>query len=136
MNINLNTGMGLMITEGEFRDGAVLYASEIMKGEEIAKWGLQSHVLQFYEGLILSLKSLDRLYFATLRGHYRLKSTPNTHYFSVDDELVYESFNSDFGPLNLAMLYRYCQKLNGKLRVMSFCPKIHFHVLVLDRIVD
>lgn len=59
----------------------------------------------------------DRLYFATLRGKYRLKSTNNTHYFSIDDELVYENFNSDFGPLNLAMLYRYCQKLNAKLRV-------------------
>ena len=30
----------------------------------------------------------DRLYFATLR--IRPKSTPNTHFFSVDDEYVYE----------------------------------------------
>lgn len=27
------------------------------------------------------------------------------------------SFYADFGPLNLAMLYRYCCKLNKKLKV-------------------
>jgi hypothetical protein len=59
----------------------------------------------------------DRLYFVTLRTTVKPKSTANTHYFSVDDELVYENFYADFGPLNLAMLYRYCQKLNKKLKV-------------------
>lgn len=29
------------------------------------------------------------------------------------------SFYADFGPLNLAMLYRYCWKLNKKLKVMK-----------------
>lgn len=53
----------------------------------------------------------------TLRTTVKPKSTANTHYFSVDDELVYENFYADFGPLNLAMLYRYCQKLNKKLKV-------------------
>jgi len=32
--------------------------------------------------------------------------------FSVDDELVYEPFFADFGPLNLGQLYRYCERLN------------------------
>jgi len=58
----------------------------------------------------------DRLYFATLRSKPR--STARTHYFCVDDELVYESFYADFGPLNLAMLYRYCCKLNKKTEVI------------------
>uniref|UniRef100_A0A8C3J908 protein-tyrosine-phosphatase n=1 Tax=Calidris pygmaea TaxID=425635 RepID=A0A8C3J908_9CHAR len=58
----------------------------------------------------------DRLYFATLRN--KPKSTVNTHYFSTDEELVYENFYGDFGPLNLAMLYRYCCKLNKKLKVI------------------
>ncbi|XP_031823017.1 dual specificity protein phosphatase CDC14A isoform X6 [Sarcophilus harrisii] len=58
----------------------------------------------------------DRLYFATLRN--RPKSTINTHYFSTDEELVYENFYADFGPLNLAMVYRYCCKLNKKLKVI------------------
>ncbi|KAF1390990.1 hypothetical protein PFLUV_G00063880 [Perca fluviatilis] len=60
----------------------------------------------------------ERLYFATLRS--KPKSTANTHYFCTDDEFIYENFYSDFGPLNLAMLYRYCCKLNKKLKV-SFC---------------
>jgi hypothetical protein len=44
----------------------------------------------------------------------------------VDDELVYENFYADFGPLNLAMLYRYCQKLNKKLKV-SFYMLLPLH---------
>jgi len=89
----------------EIREGAVLYAAEIIK---------------------------DRLYFATLKGSYRLKSTNNTHYFSIDDELVYENFNSDFGPLNLAMLFRYCQKLNAKLRAPSLHRKRIIHYTSSD----
>eukprot|EP00069_Balaena_mysticetus_P002662 bmy_16168T0 len=64
----------------------------------------------------------NRLYFATLRN--RPKSTVNTHYFSIDEELVYENFYADFGPLNLAMVYRYCCKLNKKLK-----PKKIFKII-------
>ncbi|XP_003220091.2 dual specificity protein phosphatase CDC14A isoform X1 [Anolis carolinensis] len=63
----------------------------------------------------------DRLYFATLRN--RPKSTVNTHYFCTDEELVYENFYADFGPLNLAMLYRFCCKLNKKLKSFSLSRK-------------
>ncbi|XP_075566131.1 dual specificity protein phosphatase CDC14A isoform X2 [Pelecanus crispus] len=63
----------------------------------------------------------DRLYFATLRS--KPKSTVNTHYFCTDEELVYENFYGDFGPLNLAMLYRYCCKLNKKLKYFSLSRK-------------
>uniref|UniRef100_A0A8B9IG10 Cell division cycle 14A n=1 Tax=Anser cygnoides TaxID=8845 RepID=A0A8B9IG10_ANSCY len=63
----------------------------------------------------------DRLYFATLRN--KPKSTVNTHYFCTDEELVYENFYADFGPLNLAMLYRYCCKLNKKLKYFSLSRK-------------
>ncbi|XP_010152877.1 PREDICTED: dual specificity protein phosphatase CDC14A-like, partial [Eurypyga helias] len=62
-----------------------------------------------------------RLYFATLRN--KPKSTANTHYFCTDEELVYENFYGDFGPLNLAMLYRYCCKLNKKLKYFSLSRK-------------
>uniref|UniRef100_A0A8C6STW9 protein-tyrosine-phosphatase n=1 Tax=Neogobius melanostomus TaxID=47308 RepID=A0A8C6STW9_9GOBI len=55
-----------------------------------------------------------RLYFTALR--VKPKNTASTHYFSSDEEFVYESFYSDFGPLNLAMLYRYCTKLHKKLK--------------------
>ncbi|XP_011746156.1 dual specificity protein phosphatase CDC14A isoform X6 [Macaca nemestrina] len=68
------------------------------------------------ENKVQVISESDRLYFATLRN--RPKSTVNTHYFSIDEELVYENFYADFGPLNLAMVYRYCCKLNKKLKVI------------------
>ncbi|XP_039298394.1 dual specificity protein phosphatase CDC14C [Nilaparvata lugens] len=61
----------------------------------------------------------DRLYFVTLKTATKPKSTANTLYFSIDDELVYDNFYSDFGPLNLAMLYKYCTELNKKLQTCS-----------------
>ncbi|XP_035276319.1 dual specificity protein phosphatase CDC14AB-like isoform X2 [Anguilla anguilla] len=67
----------------------------------------------------------DRLYFATLRS--KPKSTVNTHYFCTDDEFVYENFYADFGPLNLAMMYRYCCKLNKKLKSVSLSKKRIVH---------
>ncbi|KAK0145230.1 Dual specificity protein phosphatase CDC14AB [Merluccius polli] len=67
----------------------------------------------------------DRLYFATLR--VKPKNTANIHYFSTDEEYVYESFYGDFGPLNLAMLYRYCCKLNKKLKCYATSRKTLVH---------
>ncbi|KAE8610849.1 hypothetical protein XENTR_v10012261 [Xenopus tropicalis] len=67
----------------------------------------------------------DRLYFATLRN--KPKSTLNTHYFCTDEEFVYENFYADFGPLNLAQLYRYCCKLNKKLKSFSLSRKKIVH---------
>ncbi|KAM6168889.1 dual specificity protein phosphatase CDC14A isoform 3-T3 [Erethizon dorsatum] len=73
----------------------------------------------------------DRLYFATLRN--RPKSTVHTHYFSIDEELVYENFYADFGPLNLAMVYRYCCKLNKKLKSYSLSRKKIVHYTCFDQ---
>ncbi|XP_071571992.1 dual specificity protein phosphatase CDC14A isoform X4 [Temnothorax nylanderi] len=74
----------------------------------------------------------DRLYFVTFRTAVKPKSTPNTHYFSIDNELVYENFYSDFGPLNLAVLYRYCQKVNKKLKGIALSKKKLVHYTTLD----
>ncbi|XP_053484344.1 cell division cycle 14Aa isoform X4 [Ictalurus furcatus] len=73
----------------------------------------------------------DRLYFATLRG--KPKSTANAHYFCTDDEFVYENFYADFGPLNLAMLYRYCCKLNKKLKSFTLSRKRIIHYTSYDQ---
>lgn len=56
------------------------------------------------------------LYFATVRQGKILKNTAETHYFSIDNELVYENYYSDFGPLNLGCVYKYCRLLNDKLK--------------------
>ncbi|XP_066480225.1 dual specificity protein phosphatase CDC14A isoform X2 [Tiliqua scincoides] len=73
----------------------------------------------------------DRLYFATLRN--RPKSTANTHYFCTDEEFVYENFYADFGPLNLALIYRYCCKLNKKLKSFSLSRKKIVHYTSFDQ---
>ena len=58
----------------------------------------------------------DQLYFATLSSKKEPKSTLQTHFFSTDNEFVYINYYSDFGPLNLGCLYKYCMKLNKKLQ--------------------
>ncbi|XP_050988259.1 cell division cycle 14Aa isoform X1 [Labeo rohita] len=73
----------------------------------------------------------DRLYFATLRS--KPKSTANTHFFCTDDEFIYENFYADFGPLNLAMLYRYCCKLNKKLKSFTLSRKRIIHYTCYDQ---
>lgn len=47
----------------------------------------------------------------------RPKSDRFTDYYYVDDEVHYDSFYSDFGPLNLSVLYRFCQNLTERLEV-------------------
>lgn len=74
----------------------------------------------------------DRLYFVTLKTTIKPKSTANTHYFCIDEELVYENFYADFGPLNLSLLYRYCAKLNRKLKSYSLAKKKIVHYTTLD----
>ncbi|XP_061152430.1 dual specificity protein phosphatase CDC14AB isoform X3 [Syngnathus typhle] len=73
----------------------------------------------------------ERLYFATLQS--KPKSTANTHYFCTDEEFVYENFYADFGPLNLAMLYRYCCKLNNKLKSFTLSRKRIVHYSSFDQ---
>ncbi|XP_066912800.1 dual specificity protein phosphatase CDC14A-like [Clytia hemisphaerica] len=71
-----------------------------------------------------------RFYFASLRS--KPKSNASTHYFCIDDDLVYENFYADFGPLNLSMLYRYCQKVNRKLKTPSLARKKIIHYTSFD----
>lgn len=56
----------------------------------------------------------DRLFFACVNG--TLCETPNHHCFSTDTSLCYEPFFTDFGPLNLSCLYRFCQDLNTRMK--------------------
>jgi len=57
----------------------------------------------------------DRLYFVTvtIRPTHQY---PGYQLLCTDDELVYCNYNTDFGPLNLAMLYRFCDLLNRALK--------------------
>nr|XP_023012477.1 dual specificity protein phosphatase CDC14B-like [Leptinotarsa decemlineata] len=59
-----------------------------------------------------------QLYFAVLKGKtsLKLKNNLNTFFFSTDDELVYENYYSDFGPLNISCLFKFCVKLRKYLQ--------------------
>ncbi|XP_072243811.1 dual specificity protein phosphatase CDC14B isoform X5 [Leuresthes tenuis] len=63
----------------------------------------------------------DQLYFAILQQ--KIKSTADRHCFCIDEELAYENFYADFGPLNLAMFYRFCCKLTKKLKSITLSRK-------------
>jgi len=68
-----------------------------------------------------------RLYWVAL--HSTPKCSANSHYFCIDQELLYEPFFADFGPLNLSMVYRYSKVLEAKLsdpqlqgkRIVHYC---------------
>ncbi|CAG9759992.1 unnamed protein product [Ceutorhynchus assimilis] len=68
-----------------------------------------------------------RLFFVSLNTSIKPKSTPTVHYFSIDNELSYDSFYLDFGPLNLAMLYHYSVQLKRKLSNPAFAKKKIVH---------
>nr|XP_056704170.1 dual specificity protein phosphatase CDC14B isoform X1 [Euleptes europaea] len=74
----------------------------------------------------------DRLYFAVI-CHKPKSGGASTHYFCTDDEFAYENFYADFGPLNLAMLYRYCCKLNKKLKSFTMIRKKIVHYTGFDQ---
>lgn len=39
------------------------------------------------------------------------QSHSNAYFFNIDNDLVYEPFNSDFGPLNLANTHKFAREL-------------------------
>jgi len=45
----------------------------------------------------------------------------------MEQELVYWNFFLDFGPLNLAHLYRFCQRMNAKLKSEALRDKIIYY---------
>mmetsp|Transcript_107766 Transcript_107766/g.300364 ORF Transcript_107766/g.300364 Transcript_107766/m.300364 type:complete len:462 (+) Transcript_107766:27-1412(+) len=60
------------------------------------------------------------------------KDTASTHFFSTDATLTYEPFSADFGPLSLAMTYRYCKMVEAKLNNPSLAGKCIIHVCLQD----
>ena len=52
---------------------------------------------------------LDKLYW--ISANKPPQSHSEAYFFNVDNELVYEPFNSDFGPLNIANTHKYIQEL-------------------------
>lgn len=104
----------------------VVYLSDILQRHRAILRALSMNVPRKMEKFTNTPKEIDnyieilekQLYFAVLKGtkSVRLKSSQDTLFFSIDDELIYQNYYSDFGPLNLSCLYRYCCKLNKFLQ--------------------
>ena len=54
-------------------------------------------------------KLADKLYWVS--AHRPPQSHSEAYFFNIDNDLVYEPFNSDFGPLNLANTHKYVREL-------------------------
>lgn len=68
-------------------------------------------------------------------GQLRLappQDTVDEHYFSIDDELVYEAFCCDFGPLHLGLVTKYCDTLAKKLTQQNSKGKVVVHFCSSD----
>ncbi|XP_049279639.1 uncharacterized protein LOC125762017 isoform X1 [Anopheles funestus] len=57
-----------------------------------------------------------RLQLAIMTKKPKVEENSNFYLFSTDEQLLYANFYEDFGPLNLAKLYRYCDFLNKALQ--------------------
>jgi len=88
----------------------------------------ESGVDDILEGAVPIIK--DRLYFVTCSR--KPASTPDLHFFTIDNVFVYIGYNMDFGPLNLAMVTKYCRKINRKLKLVTLANKKLIHVTSFD----
>lgn len=75
----------------------------------------------------ISTNFVDRLYFVTFKNNYKPHNTSNSLYFTVDEEFHYENFFQDFGPLDICMLYYYCNRLNEFLADRTHAKKKIIH---------
>ncbi|XP_075210522.1 dual specificity protein phosphatase CDC14C-like [Lycorma delicatula] len=75
----------------------------------------------------------NRLYFVTFSNSHERHNTQDIHYFTIDNELVYNNFFSDFGPLSLGSLYKYCLLLASKLKSPALSKKIIIHYTTTDQ---
>ncbi|CAG9863305.1 unnamed protein product [Phyllotreta striolata] len=59
-----------------------------------------------------------QLYFAVLKEKQiiKLKNNATTLFFCIDQELVYDNYYNDFGPLNVSCFYKYSYKLKKYLQ--------------------
>ncbi|OMJ92323.1 hypothetical protein SteCoe_4987 [Stentor coeruleus] len=55
------------------------------------------------------------------------KNQVNSYYFCIDNELVYQPFCSDFGPLNLGMTYKFCVELERLLKNQLYSTYKIYH---------
>ena len=60
------------------------------------------------------------------------RNQASCYYFCIDNELVYQPFCSDFGPLNLGMTYKFCVELEKLIKNSSYTTSRIFHYTSLN----
>jgi cell division cycle 14 len=72
----------------------------------------------------------SRLHFISSPNPPRNK--PKSYFFTIDDDLVYEPFNKDFGPLNLGMMYKYVTELDKLMKNSLYVNHVIYHYTSSD----
>ena len=60
------------------------------------------------------------------------KNQSSSYYFCIDNELVYQPFCSDFGPLNIGMTYKFCVELERLIKNPSYANYRIYHYTSLN----
>lgn len=61
----------------------------------------------------------SQLYFSSHSSPFSLRSSSSLSFVCVDNDLVYEPFLADFGPVNLSNTVKFCQLIERELRTKS-----------------
>lgn len=73
---------------------------------------------------------LDKFYF--LADKEPPRDIPNAFFFNIDKDLVYEPFYEDFGPLNLAKIWKYISEVSKYLTAEEYSQNVFYHHTSLD----
>ena len=60
------------------------------------------------------------------------RNQQHSYYFCVDNELVYQPFCSDFGPLNIGMIYKFCLELEKLIKNQAYSLYKIYHYACLN----
>lgn len=61
------------------------------------------------------------------------RSQSSAYFFWVDDDLVYEPFHKDFGPLDLAKVHRFCSELDKLVKDKKYTKYKIYHYTSLSK---
>eukprot|EP00347_Sterkiella_histriomuscorum_P017625 403348622 len=74
---------------------------------------------------LFTQQNLDKLYWYCNR--FPPKNISNSFFFNIDEILIYNGYNKDFGPLSLAQVHRFCTELKRIMRDEKFKSDKIFH---------
>ncbi len=72
----------------------------------------------------------DRLYWISSKSIPL--NQPNCFFFNIDDDLVYDPFFADFGPLDIAQTFKFISELEKLIQEPKYSKKQFFHHTSLD----